>query len=134
MNWKDEDLPALRELEASIVQHWDAHEEMNDYNASRAYEAAYRFYRTISRGGQPVAPALTGLDLEIYNALHKVCEKLLATGAAPFKGMSKEGNTNPITPEKLVEYLRELVRSVERHTKLAGRWGYLEFVAEFIPD
>ena len=134
MKWKDEDLPALRELEHCIVQIWDAHDEMNDYTAGRAYEAAYKYYRNVARGGQAVAPALKGLDLETYNAVQKVCEKLLATGAEPFKGMSKQGDTNPLTTEKLVEYLRELCRSVERHTKLGGRTGYLEFLSGYFPD
>jgi hypothetical protein len=131
---KDEDLPSLRELESCILRVWDDHDEMNDYTVGRAYEAAYRYYRTVSRGGQPAPPVLTGLDLETYNAVQAVCEKLLKTGATSFKGMPKEGNTNPQTPEKLVEYLRELMRSVERHTKSGGRQGYLEFVGEFIPE
>ena len=134
MKWNDEDLPPLRELEHCIVQIWDAHDEMNDYTAGRAYEAAYKFYRTVARGGQPTAPTLTGLDLETYNAVQKVCGKLLTTGAEPFKGSSKPGDTNPLTAEKLVEYLRELGRSVERHTKLGGRKGYLEFLSGYFSD
>ena len=59
-------------------------------------------------------------------------EKLLTTGADPVKGVPR-ANTNPPTLEKLVDYLRALMRSVERHTKLGGRCGYLEFVREFIP-
>lgn len=129
---KDEDLPALRELESCILRVWDDHDEMNDYTVGRAYEAAYKFYRTVSRGGQPGPPPLKGLDLETYNAVHGVCEKLLATGAAPFKGMPKETNTKPLTAERLVELLRELSRSVERHTKIDGRQGYLEFVSKFV--
>ncbi len=66
--------------------------------------------------------------------MEEVCKKLLSTGAAPIKGLSKEANTKPLTPEKLIEYLRELTRSVERHTKLGGRQGYLEFIGEFIPE
>lgn len=131
---KDEDLPALRELESCILRVWDDRGEMNDYTVGRAYEAAYKFYRSVSRGGQPAPPPLNGLDLETHNAVHAVCEKLLTTGAAPFKGMSKEANTKPLTVEKLVELLRELARSVERHTKLGGRKGYLEFVSEYLPD
>ena len=134
MKWKDEDLPALRELEHCIVQVWDAHEEMNDYTAGRAYEAAFKYYRNAARGGQRVAPPLKGLDLETYDALQKVCEKLLATGAEPFQGTSKQEKTKPLTAEKLVEYLRELVRSVERHTEFGGRKGYLEFLSGYFPD
>src|SRR5690242_3830789 len=115
MKWKDEDLPALRELEHCVMQVREAHDEMTDYTASRAYEAAYKYYRNIARGGQPVAPELKGLDLETYEALQKICEKLLAAGAEPFQGVSKQDNTNPLTAEKLVEYLRELSCSVERH-------------------
>ncbi len=132
MNWKDEDLPALRELESTILQIWLRHEEMTDYAAGRAYEAAYQFYRARLRGHEPKPPALTGLDLETFNAVREVCEQHLASGAKPVKGMPN-GNTNPLPLEKLVEYLRELHRSVERHTKLGGRHGYLEFVREFIP-
>lgn len=131
---KDEDLPALRELEVSILRIWDDHDEMNDYTAGRAYEAAYKFYRTVSRGGQPAPTPLTGLDLETYKAVHAVCEKLVTAGADPFKSMPKDANTKPITAEKLVELLRELGRSVERHTKMDGRQGYLQFLSEFIDD
>lgn len=132
MNWKEQDLPALRELESTILRIWSRHEEMNDYVAGRAYEAAYQLYRARLRGRELKPPALSGLDLETFNAVREVCEKQLASGANPVKGMPN-GNTNPLNLEKLVEYLRELQRSVERHTKLAGRHGYLEFVRGFIP-
>jgi hypothetical protein len=132
MTWKDEDLPALRELESTVLRIWTSHEEMNDYTVGRAYDGAYQLYRARLRGRETKPPALSGLDLDTFNAVRKACEKLLATGAEPFKRMPG-GNTNPLTLEKLVEYLRGLMRSVERHTKLGGRCGYLEFVRGFIP-
>jgi hypothetical protein len=134
MKWKDEDLPALRELEHCIMRVWDAHDEMTDHTAGRVYEAAYKYYGSIARRDQPATPALKGLDLEACEALQKVCEKLLATGAEPFKGTSKQGNVKPLAIEKLVVYLRELSRSVERHTKLGGRTGYLEFLSGYFPE
>jgi hypothetical protein len=132
MTWKDEDLPALRELESTVLRIWTSHEEMNDYTVGRAYDAAYQLYRARLRGREPKPPALSGLDLDTFNAVREVCEKLLTTGADPVKGVPR-GNTNPPTLEKLVDYLRALMRSVERHTKLGGRCGYLEFVRDFIP-
>lgn len=132
MTWKEPDLPALRELESTIVRLWSAHEAMNDYTAGRAYEEAYQHYRAQSRGHEPKPPTLTGLDLDAFTAVREACEKLLKTGATPVKGMPT-GNTNPISLDTLVEYLRELTRSVERHTKIGGRRGYLEFVRSFIP-
>lgn len=132
MTWKEEDLPALRELESTIVRIWSGHEEMTDYSAGRAYDAAHQLYLARLRGREPRPPALSGLDLDTFNAVREVCEKLLASGADPVKGMPG-GSTDPLSPEKLLEYLRELTRSVERHTKLGGRCGYLEFVRKFIP-
>lgn len=133
MTWKDEDLPVLRELESTIVDTWSRHAELNDYTAGRAYEAAFHHYRARLRNHPPKPPDLRGLDLETFNALQKACEQLLASGAAPLKGTS-EGDPKPVSQEKLVEYLRELGRSVERHTKAGGRRGYLEFVRQYIPD
>ena len=134
MKWKDEDLPALRELEHCVMQVWEAHDDMTDHTAGRAYEAGYKYYRSMARGGQPAAPALRGLDLETYEALQKVCEKLLTTGAKPFKGTSKQGKTKPLSAEKLVVYLRELGRSVKLHTEFGGSKGYLEFLSGYFPE
>jgi len=128
MKWKEEDLPALRELEATVVQLWLRHPEMSDYTAGRAYEAAYQHYRARLRGHPPKPPALTGLDLDLFKAVRAVCGKLLAAGA-PLAGMP-QGNAPPLILEKLVEYLRELAKSVERHQ--AG-WppGLPDVCAEF---
>ncbi len=132
MTWKDEDLPALRSLEATLLGFWSGHAEMNDYTAGRAYDAAYQLHRARLRGREPKPPTLNGLDLDTFNAVREVCEKLLASGVDPVKGIPK-GNTDPLPLEKLVEYLSELKHSVERHTQLGGRCGYLEFVRSFIP-
>jgi hypothetical protein len=40
MNLKDEDLPALRELESAVIAVWIRRPDMSDYAAGRAYEAA----------------------------------------------------------------------------------------------
>lgn len=133
MTWKDEDLPVLRELESTVVGTWSRHEELNDYTAGRAYAAAFQHYRARLRNHPPKPSDLSGLDLETFNALQKACDQLLASGAAPLQEPS-EGDPRPVSQEKLVEYLRELTRSVERHTKLGGRHGYLEFVRSYIPD
>jgi hypothetical protein len=133
MTWKDEDMPALRELESAVVGTWLRHAELNDYAAGRAYAAAFQHYRARLRNHPPKPPDLSGLDLETFNALQKACEQLRASGAAPLKGMP-EGDPKPVSQERLVEYLRELARSVERHTKFGGRRGYLEFVRSYLPD
>ncbi len=131
MKWKDEDLPALRELETAVVRVWRANPAMTDYVAERAYEAAYRAQRRRNRNQEPEAISLTGVDLELFDELLQVGERLLAHGPAPMKSIP-DGNLAPVDPEKLAVYLRELQRSVQRHTKDGGRQGYLIFLRRFL--
>ena len=133
MRWKDEDLPALLELESAVIALWLRRPEMSDHTAGRAYEAAHQTYRSRLRNHESKLPNFTGVDAETFGAVRDVCEKLLATGAEPMKGLM-EGNTEPVALGKLVEYLRELQRSVDRHTKFGGRLGYLQFVRDHLGE
>jgi len=132
MQWKDEDLPALRELESAVVELWRRHPDMSDHVAGRAYEAAFQHYRAVRRGHQPKPATVSGVDAEALETVRAVCERLLANGPAPMKN-NPRGQTAPVPLDKLVEALRELQRSVERHTALGGRQGYLTFVRGFLP-
>ncbi len=132
MQWKDEDLPAMRELESVIVELWRKHPDMTDYVAGRAYEGAFQIYRAVNRGHQPKPVAAQGVDAEAMDAIRAVCERLLAKCPAPMKN-NPRGNIEMLPLAKLLEYLRELQRSVERHTDLGGRQGYLNFVRGFFP-
>jgi hypothetical protein len=132
MNFKDADLPALRELEAAVMTEWKTHPDITNYTVGRVYDALHQQYRARLRSRELKPAALEGAEREIFDVLQKVCEKLLATGAAPLPGLPNS-NTKPITLEQLVDYLRELMRSVERHTQSGGRYAYLTFLREFIP-
>src|ERR1035441_10158504 len=87
MNLKDEDLPALRELESAVIAVWIRRPDMSDYAAGRAYEAAHQTYRSRLRNHEPKPPNFTGIDAETFGVVRDVCEKLLATGAEPMKGL-----------------------------------------------
>lgn len=125
MNWTNDKLDYLRNLETAIVGFWRAHPNFSDYGAGLAYEAAYQRYRAEARGHVPKPPELRGQELEAFEALQRTCEFLL--GRAPCPGPRKE-TVAPITAELLVDCLRELKKSVERHTGLGGHQGYLKFV------
>ena len=125
MNWSDNDIVALEDLEASVAHIWRAHPEMSDYVAQRAYEAAFQFYRAEFRGHTPKPPSLSGLDASTFDAIKAVCEFRLGRGPSPIEGPRE---APPVTVERLVDYLRQLVKSVERHTAIDGRQGYLLFI------
>lgn len=130
MKWTEDKLDILQNLEFSVVEIWRAHREMSDYSALRAYEAAFQWYRAELRGHTPKEPALKGLDASTFEALKAMCEFRLGRGECPVPGPEL---IPPIKIELLVECLRELAKSVERHTKHGGRQGYLTFIDKFLP-
>ncbi len=131
MNWKPEDLPALHLLEYSIMGVWRKHPAMTDHVADRAYEAAFQHYRALARGHVPKPHGFIGLDLEAIDAVLAACSTLATSGAPPLPG-SKGGPIPPLSKERLLDYLRELRRSVERHGARGGHRGYLEFLDGYV--
>src|SRR5208283_3610522 len=103
---------------------------MTDYSALRAYEAAFQKYRADLRGHAPKPHGLTGLDAVTFDVLERMCEIRLARKPGP--GESLE-NVPPIPLQLLVDCLRELAKSVERHTAAGGRQGYLNYIDQFLP-
>lgn len=130
MKWTHDKLDILQNLEFAIVEIWRRHPEMSDHLANRVYEAAFELYRAEKRGHTLRPRTLTGLDLEAFEALKAMCEFRLGRRAAPVPGVER---IPAIPTELLVECLRELRKSVERHTKMGGRHGYLTFIDQFLP-
>jgi hypothetical protein len=130
MHWADDKLNILENLEFSVAEVWRGNPKMSDYNALRAYEAAFQFYRAESRGHVPKTPTLSGLDEETFAALKTVCEYELGRAERPAKAPK---SVPPISLDLLAECLRELAKSTERHTKEGGRQGYLTFIDRFLP-
>lgn len=126
----EENLDVLQNLEFTVVQIWRAHPEMTDYCAERAYEAAFQFYRAEARGQTPKPPALSGLDATVFDAVKGMCEFRLGRGE---KTEEPDEATPPVPVEKIVDCLRQLGKSVQRHTKHGGRQSYLTFVDKFVP-
>ena len=131
MKWAEDNLDILQNLEFAVVEVSRAHPEMADYAAQRAYEAAFQLYRAEQRGHQPKPSNLTGLDATVFEALKAMCEFRLGRG--PGLNTEPADPVPPITVEKLTECLRELAKSVERHTKTGGHRGYLIFIDGFLP-
>jgi hypothetical protein len=127
----DHNLDVLQNLEASIVQIYCRHPEMTDYTALRVYEAAFRFYRAEQRGhAASDPPEFQRLDAAAYESVKATCEYRLGRTPCPVDGSEPIPG---IPLDKLLDCLRELVRSVDHHTKSGGRQGYLTFVKRFLP-
>lgn len=125
----EDNLDILQHLEFAVIEVWRSHPEITDHVVARAYEAAFERYRAEARGHQPKACELAGLDRAVFDAVTAMCEFRLG------RGPLADGPTEPIPPisvATLLDCLRDLRKSVERHTKRGGRQGYLTFVNSFI--
>jgi len=126
----DRKLAVLQNLEFVVVDVWRTHPDMTDYVAQRAYEAAFEWYRAEARGHLPKPPSLSGLDQVTFDAVKQMCELRLGRG----ESLLGAAQSLPAVPVPLlVDCLRELRKSAERHTKLEGRQGYLKFIDGFLP-
>ncbi|MDB6020265.1 MAG: hypothetical protein JWQ04_122 [Pedosphaera sp.] len=123
----DENLDALESLEYTIVQLWRQNPKMSDYVVQGAYDAAIQFYRAELRGHVPKPPVFRGLDATAFELVRETCEFLL--GRRPQSGSLPE----PMPLATLLDCLRELSKSVKRHTEIEGRQGYLRFIDMFLP-
>lgn len=128
-----DELGVLQNLEATVISAWRRHGDMTDYVAGRAYQAAFERYRAEARGHTLKPNALTGLDREVFDALIERCELRLGRGGLEASPSEPNPPVPPIPLTKLVDCLRTLLGSVERHTKDGGRQGYLTFVGRFMP-
>jgi len=130
MSSEPKNIDVLQNLEFSVLDVWGEHPEMTDHVAARAYEAAFERYRAESRGHPQKACALAGLDLEVFEAVMQMCEWRLGRRSSD---VESEGKPIPSIPvSELVDCLRQLRKSVERHTASGGRQGYLTFVSQFV--
>jgi hypothetical protein len=130
MKWAEDKLDVLQNLEFSVVQIWRANREMSDYAALHAYEAAFQFYRAEMRAHPSKPHTLTGLEADAFHAVKAMCEFRLGRSSGPLLWPE---NVPPAPLEKIVDCLRELSKSVARHTKVGGRQGYLNFIDRFLP-
>jgi len=127
MKWTDDKLDVLQNLEFSVVEIWRTHPDMSDHVAHRAYEAAFQCYRAEARGHVQKPSGLTGLDATVFAAVKAMCEFRL--GRAPGPGPA---GVPAVSLEEITDCLRELSKSVARHTKRGGRQGYLTFIDQYL--
>jgi hypothetical protein len=118
----------LQNIEFAIVQVYRSQPQMTDYAAARALEAAVARYKAVASGRPEPTTNLTGLELQVFEGVTRMCERRLGR----LQRDDSEESPAPIRPEDLVECLKRLQKSVTRWTREGGRQGYLNFVSQFI--
>lgn len=130
MLWNENNIGTFKAVESVVMDLWARSPALTDHGVGRAYEALHQAYDAEGRGRRGRPHRLSGLDLEVHDAVRSVCEYLLGRG--PLPPCCPPGS--PRAPlEQVRDCLRELGRSVERHHRRSGELGYLRHVARYLP-
>jgi hypothetical protein len=127
MRVEEEFMDVLQNIEAEVLRVWRKNPSLADYAVTRAYEEAVGYYAAVSQAQAPKPTRLTGLDLQLFQAIQGAADRRLA-------GFTLDDGTKiePIRASDLVDCLKRLRKSVERWTRTGGRQGYLSLIAQFV--
>ncbi len=133
MDFEDEYLDVLQNIEFAIVSVYHERSEMLDYDVDVVVAALIKQYGAEQQQRQVKLPRLTELRQELYDSIAAMCD--LRLGRAPLTTESGEEALSfpeQLTIDELVACLKRIRKSVQIWTKQGGRQGYLSFVGEFI--
>jgi len=127
MSVEEKFMDVLQNIEFEMLRVWRKNPSMTDYAATRAYEEAVAYYSAVAQAQAPKPTRLTGLDLQLFQAIQGAADRRLA-------GFTLDDGTKvePIAASDLVECFKRLRKSVERWTRTGGRQGYLSLIAQFV--
>ena len=129
MNPPVDNIDLLQNLEFVVIQVWRTNPDMPDSAVLRAYEASFQWFKDELRGHTPKPPSLRGLEVDTYAAVKAMCDARLGRFRSEPSG---PGDVAPVEVSEVVDALRKLIKSVERHGRTGGRQGYLRFISQFI--
>lgn len=123
----------LQNIEFALVQEYNAHPEMTDWDAQEAVNGLIRAYQTEARGKPIPALKLAPLHQEIYDAVQAMCEwRLGREQMLDDQGAPVAAEMKPRTIDEIVACLKRIRRSIEMWNKELGRRGYYDFVSDYV--
>ena len=134
VNVEEEFQGVLQNLEFALVQVYQEHDEMTDWEAETAVSALIRTYTAEQRGRKPPNLRLKPLEQEAYDNVQTICEfRLGRSEMVNDSGETIDFGFAPIAVNDLVLCLKRIRKSIQKWRKEGGRRGYFEFVRHFLP-
>ena len=128
-------LDVLQNIEFGIVQVYQEHPDMTNWDALNAIEALIRIYQAESKGRESTPPNLPSPSDQVYQNIKVMCEWRLGREALfqDEKGKkAAELQPSPITLDELLACLKRVRKSINYWTRQGGREAYLDFVSQFV--
>jgi hypothetical protein len=132
MRVEDEYLDVLQNIEFAIVNEFRSDGSILDLDAADAVSALVRVYEAEAESrGAPNRP-LSDRAKRIFESARRMCEWRLGRTALAARGLEEPGEVKPLNAAELVLCLKRIRKSIDRWNKVAGRQGYLRFVADYV--
>lgn len=134
----DGNFDVLQNIEFAIVSALENHPEMDDNDAMSAMDAVIKDFRDMGRGRTPKPHTFSGATQTVFDRVQEVCLWRVGKGPAPGYADEEESDApdpEPLTVEALLQCLKKIRKSMDRHHDGGGYRGYLMFVVQyFMPD
>ncbi len=123
----------LHNLEFGIVQVYQRHPELVDWDAETALSALIVFYNAQAHGKSAELRALPGLQNEVAQSVRAMCELHLGRSSLLDENdRPVELGIEPKTVQEIIACLKRIRKSVQYWNKEHGRQGYLDFIVNFV--
>ena len=129
----DDHPESLHLLESLVISFAEQDESLLDLHVIDAFDAARRWYRAEAEG-RVFRPQLTDpRSNELFVGLRAAGAFLLGRSTSEIENTLEEPR-EPISVEALVQCFRQLEKSAKLWSEQGGRRGYLEYIAQFLPQ
>ncbi len=123
----------LQNIESGIVQVYQQHAALSDWDVEAALEALIQFFNAEARGKPIEVRQLPGIQAEVVRAAKAMCELRLGHGQLLNEhDRPIDLQLSPLTPTEIVVCLKRVRKSVQFWTKSGGRQGYLNYIINFV--
>jgi len=133
MGMEEEYLDVLQNIEFAIAATYRRHPDMTDYEVIRVLDAVIDGYGAETPGRRAREYAPSGMEAELYEAVHDMCQWRLGRRDQPIIDRRQAMPVaQPVTVETMILCLKQTLKSAVRSNKRGGRTGYLDFIMQYI--
>jgi len=122
----------LQNIEFGIIREFRRDSSLLDQDAKEAVAALFRQYRAEQEQRSPPNVPMGERARRVFDNVRSICEwRLGRSGDVAAQELGPPPST-PNKPEEITLCLKRIEKSIEYWNKLAGRQGYLSFVAQYV--
>lgn len=133
MNFEEEHLDVLQNIEFAIVSVYRQEPSLVDFDVENALSALISHYQAEAKQHEARLPRLGERATEVYERVQTMCEWRLGREAMVAEKSGRHvPPPAPVTLEVIIACLKRIRKSVQHWNREGGRQGYLTFVQQYV--